>query len=190
MSSSYVFNPIHQSLNCQLRKFQIKVLIKLSISVQRSKWYDLLTWPLFTSLKPLLSWKYLYSQDSSHKLLMTVWSVLVWSSLPDISERSGALKVDSGFWLIAGGLASVRVGGHTIETDLVAPGQERWDARWLCNSRKMKRWKVTCTNTNAGELRDWAHFLSSVLDVGWRISIKAAPNFCSNRRTTELLHVS
>lgn len=42
--------------------------------------------------------------------------------------------------------------------------------------------EVTRTNTNTRRLRDETHFLSSVLDVGWRISIKAAPNFYSNQR--------
>lgn len=49
---------------------------------------------------------------------------LVWFGLPDVGKRSGALKVNLGFWLVAGGLASVGVGGHAVETDLVAPGQE------------------------------------------------------------------
>lgn len=43
---------------------------------------------------------------------------------PDVGQRSGALKVDPGFWLVAGGLASVGVGRHAVETDLVAPGDE------------------------------------------------------------------
>lgn len=56
--------------------------------------------------------------------LLTVFFFLVWFCLPDVGERSGALKVNPGIRLIAGGLASVRVGGHTVETNLVAPGQE------------------------------------------------------------------
>lgn len=66
---------------------------------------------------------------------------MVWFGLPDVGKRSGALKVNLGFWLVAGGLASVRVGGHAVETDLVAPGQEvkaqRLDAL-MYNSRKEK----------------------------------------------------
>lgn len=46
------------------------------------------------------------------------------SCLPDVGKRPGALKVDLCFWLVTGGLASVRVGGHAVETDLVAPGEE------------------------------------------------------------------
>lgn len=44
--------------------------------------------------------------------------------LPDVGKRPGALIVDLCFWLVTGGLASVRVGGHAVETDLVAPGEE------------------------------------------------------------------
>lgn len=35
--------------------------------------------------------------------------------------------------------------------------------------------------TTTCRMRDFTHFLSSVLDVGWRISIKAAPNFYSDQ---------
>lgn len=44
--------------------------------------------------------------------------------LPDIGERSGALKVNLGLWLVAGRLAGVRVGRHAVEADLVAPGHK------------------------------------------------------------------
>lgn len=33
------------------------------------------------------------------------------------------------------------------------------------------------------------HFLSSALDVGWRISIKAAPNFYSKQRQGFGVHI-
>lgn len=56
--------------------------------------------------------------------LLTVCFDVVRFGLPDVGKRSGALKVNPGFWFVTGGLASVRVGGHAVEADLVAPGQE------------------------------------------------------------------
>lgn len=54
---------------------------------------------------------------------------LVGFCLPDVGKRSRALEVNLGFWLVAGGLASVRIGGHAVETDLVAPEQEAKEER-------------------------------------------------------------
>ena len=53
--------------------------------------------------------------------------------LPDISKRPSALKVNLGLWFVAGGLPSVRVGGHAVETDLVAPGHNK--SREIITSR-------------------------------------------------------
>lgn len=46
------------------------------------------------------------------------------SDPPDVGQRACALEVGLGLWFIAGRLASVGVGGHTVEANLVAPGQE------------------------------------------------------------------
>lgn len=43
--------------------------------------------------------------------------------LPHVGQRACALKVGLGIWFIAGRLASVGVGGHTVKANLVAPGQ-------------------------------------------------------------------
>lgn len=44
--------------------------------------------------------------------------------LPHVGQRACALEVGLGIWFITGRLASVGVGGHTVEANLVAPGQE------------------------------------------------------------------
>lgn len=71
---------------------------------------------------------YVALNSSSDKWNLTGLTVRLYGfvgfGLPDVGERSGALKVNLDFRLVAGGLASVRVGGHAVETDLVAPEGE------------------------------------------------------------------
>lgn len=113
-----------------------------------------LTWPVLTlPSRPLLTSKspdhclmksfssIVWINVISESPLMTIWFDLVWFCVPDIGERSGALKVDLCFWLVAGGLASVRVGRHAVETDLVAPGKKVWAKRletWHIDTDKYK----------------------------------------------------
>lgn len=96
--------------------------------------------------------------------------------VPDVRQGPGAFEVDPGLGLVAGGLACVRVGGHAVETDLVAPGSERTQRR----VSRATRAAAAC----GGRWREPTHFLSSLLVVGWRISIKAPPNFYGRNRAS------